>query len=57
MIVQNQARFMQQPADEGGFAVIDGAAGDEAQQRQRWCFGVHQKYPSRFLRSMEAAAS
>ena len=60
-------------ADQGRFAVIDAAAGEEAQQARPCCniqagrapgqkhggpqAPLHQKYPSRFLRSMESASS
>ena len=40
----------QQPADQGGLAVVDAAAGDQADE-------PHQKYPSTFLASIEAPPS
>ena len=51
-VVGDGAAFEQQPPDQGRLAVIDAAAGQNAQD----CFG-HQKYPSRFLRSIEASCS
>src|SRR5690606_27889754 len=49
----------EQPPDQGGFAIIDGAGGDQAQYRgvgQEWIdYRVHQKYPSFLRRSMEAS--
>lgn len=33
LVVEQQSAIVEQAADEGGFAVVDAAAGDEAQQR------------------------
>src|SRR5215831_4862274 len=65
-----QAGLIEQPADQGRFAVVDRAADDEPQQalaflarhefvgiEQRRVLDVHQKYPSCFLRSMAALPS
>ncbi len=52
LVVEDQPRLVQQPPDQRALAVVDAAAGDEAQQ----VLGA-QKYPSCFLRSIEAAAS
>lgn len=57
MIVRHELGIEQKAADQRALAVVDAAAGDEAQQvlvgeggrRHR----RHQKYPSRFLSSME----
>ena len=47
--------IVQKSADEGRLAVVDRAAGDGAQEgAQARC---HQKYPSRFFISIEAAES
>jgi hypothetical protein len=32
MIVEDEVRFVEQASDEGGLAVVDAAAGDEAEQ-------------------------
>jgi len=49
-IVRHRAAFEQEPSDQGGFAVVDAAAGEDAQK----LLG-HQKYPSRFFSSIEAS--
>ena len=47
-IIGDAAAFIQHPADQGGFPIIDAAAGQHAQK------GVgHQKYPSRFFFSID----
>ncbi len=68
MVVQNEIGIIEQAADQRRLAVVDRAAGQKAQQalaglsrsRRGLRFGVkrrlHQKYPSRFLRSIEAAS-
>ncbi len=53
LVVQDQPRLEQEPPDQRALAVVDAAAGDEAQQ----VVGGGQKYPSCFLRSIEADAS
>jgi hypothetical protein len=55
LVVEDEAGLEQQPADQRALAVVDAAAGDEAQQALLADGG--QKYPSCFLRSIEAAAS
>ena len=67
LVVVQAGGVADQPADQGRLAVIDRAAGEEAQlaadrKRQgvvgRRCERVgHQKYPSLFLRSMEACSA
>ncbi len=71
LILEQHLGLVQQAADHGRLAVVDGAAGDEAQQalalvllqvfldvRRDQVRGVgHQKYPSCFFFSMEAAES
>jgi len=65
-----ETRLIEQPADQGRLAVVDGAADDEPQQalaflarhecvgiEQRRVLDAHQKYPSCFLRSMAALPS
>jgi hypothetical protein len=55
LVVEDQPGLEQQAPDQRRLAVVDGAAGDEAQQAllaQR-----AQKYPSCFFFSIEAAAS
>jgi len=47
-VIGNAAAFIEQPADQGGFSVIDRPAGQHAQQGSG-----HQKYPSRFFFSIE----
>ncbi len=72
-VVGNGARLVEQAAKQGRLAVIDRAAGDEAQQRAAGRCGIigrgrqrrgglgsegaHQKYPSCFFSSMEPALS
>ena len=51
LVVEDLLRFVQQPSDQRRLAVVHAAAGDEAQRFP------HQKYPSFFLRSIEAALS
>ncbi len=56
LILRNQPRVIQQPSDERRLAVIDRAAGENPQQVLLVRGGGgHQKYPSRFLRSIDAA--
>src|SRR5262249_34724379 len=67
--LEQQLGVVEQPADQGGLAVIDAAAGQEPQQRLlllRREIGLqvfdlvgrtHQKYPSRFFFSIEALSS
>ena len=50
--MRDGAAFEQQSSDQGRFTVIDAAAGQHAEDRRR-----HQKYPSRFLRSIDASLS
>ena len=50
LILEDQLGLVEQAADQRRLAVVDAAAGNKAQ-------GVHQKYPSCFLRSMEPAPS
>ena len=78
LVFEHQLGVVQQAADQGAFAVINAAAGEEAQgglgalpvqllgqacggpSALLWRGGgccVHQKYPSCFFLSMEAAAS
>jgi hypothetical protein len=71
LVLEQHLRFVQQPPDDGGLAVVDGAAGDEAQQalflvllevlldvgRDEVGNVCHQKYPSCFFFSMDAAES
>jgi hypothetical protein len=63
LVVEDRLLFEQEAADQGRLAVVDRAAGEEAQGRQRVCggrgarVGGHQKYPSRFFFSMEPASS
>src|SRR5208337_2049977 len=59
LIVVDQLLLVEQPADEGRLAVVDRAAGEQAQRRQRsFAIGLrHQKYPSRFFFSIDADSS
>ena len=50
LILKNQFGVIEQAADQRRLAIIYAAAGDEPQ-------GIHQKYPSCFLRSIELAPS
>ncbi len=50
LVVGHFAQIMEQASDQRRFAVVDATAGDEAKERAR-----HQKYPSRFLRSIDPA--
>ena len=52
LIVEDQLLLVEQAADQRRLAVVDGAAGEEAQGGKR-----HQKYPSRFFFSIEPASS
>src|SRR5690606_7281313 len=69
LILQDQLRVVEQASAEGRFPVVDRSAGDKSRQalgrvglrglgrgRRRGLVG-HQKYPSRFFFSMEAASS
>jgi hypothetical protein len=47
LVLEDRARLVQQPPDQRRLAIVDAAARDEPQQRRA------QKYPSRFLRSIE----
>ena len=51
LVFVNPARIVEQAADERRFAIVHAAGGGEAQQV------FHQKYPSRFLSSMEPSWS
>jgi hypothetical protein len=55
LVVEDETGLEQQPADQRALAVVDAAAGDEAQQAVLADRG--QKYPSCFFFSIEAAAS
>jgi hypothetical protein len=55
LVVEDQPGLEQQAPDQRRLAVVDGAAGDEAQQALLSQRG--QKYPSCFFFSIEAAAS
>ena len=70
MIVEDEVLLVEQTADQGRLAVVDRAAGQEAQGRAR--IGAiaalervggdgrgtaHQKYPSRFFFSIDPASS
>ena len=55
LVVEDQPGLEQQAPDQRRLAVVDGAAGDEAQQALLARRG--QKYPSCFFLSIEAAAS
>ena len=55
LVVEDEPGLEQQPADQRALAVVDAAAGDEAQQALLADRG--QKYPSCFFFSIEAAAS
>ena len=75
LVLEHQLGVVEQAADQGGFAVIDAAAGEEAQEARRLLRAlrlggaagrrsrparegsVHQKYPSRFFFSIDAASS
>ena len=64
LIFENQFRIVEQPPDQSGLAVIHRAAGDEAKQilglagsQRALETEVHQKYPSRFFFSIDAASS
>jgi hypothetical protein len=71
LIREQQPRFKEQPADKGGFSMIDRTADDKAQLALAFLLNqklisieegglrmhVHQKYPSCFLRSMAAPPS
>ena len=71
LVFEQHLRFVEQPADQGRLAVIDAAAGDEAQKilvllgaeigsdiaAGEFDEAGHQKYPSCFFFSMEAAWS
>ena len=71
LVLEQHLGFIEKPSDQGRLAVIDGAAGDEAEKillllRVEIGFDVaageldetgHQKYPSCFFFSMEAEAS
>ena len=35
VVVRNEAAIVQQPSDQRGFAIVDAAAGDEAQEAQK----------------------
>ena len=50
LILKDQLSLVEQAANQGRFAVVNAAAGNETQ-------GIHQKYPSCFLRSMDPAPS
>ena len=62
-IIRHHFGLIEHPADQRGFAIIDRAAGDEAQQgflgcrKERIVHGQHQKYPSCFFCSIEAEPS
>ena len=43
LVVRDHAGIVQQAADQGGFAVVHAAAGEEAEQPGIACGGVHQK--------------
>ena len=67
LIVENRLGIVEQAPDHGALAVVDAAAGDEAQhalgfvaRKKRLEFGIfdcggraHQKYPSRFFFSID----
>ena len=55
LVVEDQPGLEQQAPDQRRLAVVDGAAGDEAQQAL--LADRAQKYPSCFFFSIEAAAS
>jgi hypothetical protein len=55
LVVEDQPGLEQEAADQRRLAVVDGAAGDEAQQAL--LADRAQKYPSCFFFSIEAAAS
>ncbi|MND74614.1 hypothetical protein D3C80_662110 [compost metagenome] len=71
LVLEEDFRFIEQAPDQGALAVVDAAAGDEAQQllvlllfqvgfqvvAERCGNSVHQKYPSCFFFSMEPAES
>ena len=69
LVVEDRGGVVQEPPDEGGLAVVDGAHGHEAQEflllvvgepREDVSLGIqggHQKYPSRFFCSIEASSS
>ena len=58
LVLRDRSGFVEKPPDQCRFAVVDRAAHEEAEQallrRRR---SVHQKYPSFFLRSIEAVLS
>src|SRR6185437_1880155 len=64
LIIENELGVVEQAADQGRFAVVHRTAGQEPQQvlgprrlgRAPWR-RVHQKYPSRFFFSIDAASS
>jgi len=55
LVIEDQPGLEQQPPDQRRLAVVDGAAGDEAQQAL--LADRAQKYPSCFFFSIEAAPS
>ena len=61
LIVVDLPRVVQQPPDQGGLAVVDGAAGRQAQQRRLDLMQqggrLHQKYPSRLRSSIAASVA
>jgi hypothetical protein len=69
LVLEQELRLPQEPADERALAVVDGAARDEAQEALVLVLvevgedvlgdevGLAQKYPSTFFFSIEAAAS
>ncbi len=58
LIVENQLLLVKQAPDERRLAVVDRAAGEQAQGRQRGARGLaHQKYPSRFFFSIDPDSS
>jgi formylmethanofuran dehydrogenase subunit A len=58
MIVEKKLRLPQKAADQGRLAVVDAAAGNEAQEALLADVGIRfQKYPSCFFRSIDAAPS
>ena len=68
LVLEDQLGVVQQASDQGRLAVIDGAAGQKAQQGFLFLIGQigdhvagnildHQKYPSRFFFSIDPASS
>src|SRR5690554_1396817 len=67
LVVKDLLRLPEQASNQGAFAVVDAAAGDEAQSALRGLLGkpamqlfgavAHQKYPSCFFFSMDPALS